>query len=130
MKVGDLVQIITEETLKAISKLNLPARFRNKLQQDIDYLLNKCYSDLLEIRVFGSCATGQYRASSDIDLLIITKELISDRFLRGEIQEALDEPLDGVTTDVVFYTMDSYLKSQDIFSSELRKYSLIIWKRS
>lgn len=124
------MQIITEETLKAISKLNLPTRFHNKLQQDVDYLLNKCFSDLLEIRVFGSCATGQYRASSDIDLLVITNETIDDRFLRGEIQETLDEPLDGVTTDVVFYTMESYLKSQDIFSSELRKDSVLLWKRS
>lgn len=124
------MQLITEETLKAISKLNLPTRFHNKLQQDVDYLLNKCFSDLLEIRVFGSCATGQYRASSDIDLLVITNETIDDRFLRGEIQETLDEPLDGVTTDVVFYTMESYLKSQDIFSSELRKDSVLLWKRS
>lgn len=124
------MQLITEETLKAISKLNLPTRFHNKLQQDVEYLLNKCFSDLLEIRVFGSCATGQYRASSDIDLLVITNEKIDDRFLRGEIQETLDEPLDGVTTDVVFYTMESYLKSQDIFSSELRKDSVLLWKRS
>lgn len=124
------MQLITEETLKAISKLNLPTRFHNKLQQDVDYLLNKCFSDLLEIRVFGSCATGQYRASSDIDLLVITNKKIDDRFLRGEIQETLDEPLDGVTTDVVFYTMESYLKSQDIFSSELRKDSVLLWKRS
>lgn len=124
------MQLITEETLKAISKLNLPTRFHNKLQQDVEYLLNKCFSDLLEIRVFGSCATGQFRASSDIDLLVITNEKIDDRFLRGEIQETLDEPLDGVTTDVVFYTMESYLKSQDIFSSELRKDSVLLWKRS
>ena len=124
------MQLITDETRKVISKLNLPARFHNKLQQDLDYLLSKNFSDLLEIRVFGSCATGQYKASSDIDLLVITKEKLENRFLRGEIQETLDEPLDGVSTDVVFYTMESYLKSQDVFSSELRKYSFLLWKRS
>lgn len=124
------MQLITKETRKAISKLNLPARFHQKLEQDVNYLLDKRISDLLEIRVFGSCATGQYKSSSDIDLLVITKKPIEDRYLRGEIQESLDEPLEGVSTDVVFYTMDSYLNSQDIFSSELRKDSYLMWKRS
>lgn len=123
------MQLLTDDILHAIFKLNLPTRFQNKLKHDIEYILNKCHSNVYEIRIFGSCATGQYRASSDIDLLIIAKEKMEDRTLRGEIQESLDEPMDGVSTDVVFYTVQSFLEAQDLFSRELRKESYLLWKR-
>jgi predicted nucleotidyltransferase len=122
------MELLTEEALQAINSLKLPTRFQSKLRQDIAFVLKKC-EDIYEIRVFGSCATGKFRASSDIDLLVITKEKIQDRVLRGEIYEALDESKDGISTDVVFYTLDSFLNGQDTFSKELRKDSYLLWKR-
>ena len=123
------MQLLTEDILQAIYKLKRPYRFQNKLQQDIRYILSNCISNIYEIRIFGSCATGQFRATSDIDLLIITIEKMEDRTFKGKLQEALDEPMDGVSTDVVFYTVQSYLEAQDLFSKELRKESCLLWKR-
>lgn len=114
--------------IQSIANLNLPIRFENKLKHDLAFVINTC-KDLYEIRIFGSCATGSYRASSDIDLLIITKDKVEDYSLRGLIQETLDKSIDGVSTDVVFYTVESYLGGQDLFSKELRKDSYLLWKR-
>lgn len=128
-KEGEYMQPLTEDVLQAIANLKLPKRFESKLQHDIRYLLNKCLSCILEIRVFGSCASGKYMASSDIDILVITEDKLEDRALRGEIQEALDQPIEGVSTDVVFYTLSSYMEAEDVFSRELRRSSYLLWKR-
>lgn len=123
------MQPLTDDVLRSIAELKLPVRFEHKLKHDIEYLLEKCLPYMVEIRIFGSCVSGKYVASSDIDILVITEAKLVERALRAEIQESLDEPIDGVSTDVVFYTLSSYLEAQDVFSRELRKSSYLVWKR-
>ena len=55
-----------------------------------------------KIYLFGSCARGEVRSTSDIDLMILTESRITDRTLTSDIRWTLDDPIDGVRTDVVF----------------------------
>lgn len=111
-----------------IIKLNLPSRFENKLRRDLLVIEKSQIPGITEVRIFGSGATGKLRASSDLDLLILTEKPVKERVLRAEISEQLDMEWDGVSTDCVFYTMESFQTGQDTFSKELRRDSIIVWK--
>lgn len=47
------------------------------------------------------------RSSSDVDLLIVTGHKISDRVLTADIRWTLDEPVNGIRTDVVYKNEES-----------------------
>lgn len=81
---------------------NLPERFRKKIESDLQYLIRAGIPKLKKIYLFGSCARGEERSTSDIDLLILTEDKFADRMLAANIRWTLDEPLGGVRTDVVF----------------------------
>ena len=80
----------------------LPVRFQKKLESDLNYLIKAEIPGLKKIYLFGSCARGEVRSTSDIDLLILTESRITDRTLTSDIRWTLDDPIDGVRTDVVF----------------------------
>lgn len=86
---------------------NLPGRFIEKIEQDIQYILKADLADLKRIYLFGSCARGEVRSSSDVDLLIVTGHKISDRVLAADIRWTLDEPINGIRTDVVYKNEES-----------------------
>lgn len=46
----------------------LPVRFQNKIDHDLNYLSNAGIPGLKKIYLFGSCARGQVRRTSDVDL--------------------------------------------------------------
>ncbi len=114
--------LITEN----IKKLQLPFRFETKLITDINYLLSYAISDLEAIILFGSCARGEPRLTSDIDLLVITANPLS-RTIRGEISSDLEEPLDAIKTDVIFYTKDQYLQSSRIFTHQIKSEGIYLY---
>ncbi len=89
-------------------ELNLSKRFKNKFDKDLDFLTSNY--DIEKIILFGSCARGTYKVTSDLDLLVLTKEDLT-RQERGEIHSTLDEPLDKVSTDVVLYKVEDFLNS-------------------
>jgi predicted nucleotidyltransferase len=47
-------------------------------------------SDLVGIYIFGSAVTGKLVASSDVDLLIVVKNLSKSAFVRSEIKEKIE----------------------------------------
>lgn len=81
---------------------NLPVRFQNKIIHDLQYLVNAGIPGLKKIYLFGSCARGRVRSTSDVDLMILTEKKIIDRTISSDIRWTLDDPIDGVRTDVVF----------------------------
>ena len=81
---------------------DLPLRFQKKLEHDLQYVTNAGIPGLKKIYLFGSCARGEVRSTSDIDLMILTESRITDRTLTSDIRWTLDDPIDGVRTDVVF----------------------------
>ncbi len=85
----------------------LPDRFVEKINHDLQIILNANLPELRKIYLFGSCARGDLRSSSDIDLLIVTAHKLSDRMLAADIRWTLDEPVKGVRTDVVYKNEES-----------------------
>ena len=69
---------------------DLPLRFQKKLEHDLQYVTNAGIPGLKKIYLFGSCARGEVRSR------------ITDRTLTSDIRWTLDDPIDGVRTDVVF----------------------------
>lgn len=70
--------------------------------------------------LFGSCARGEVRSTSDIDLLIITEGKMQDRTLAADIRWSLDVPRDGVRTDVV-YRSEETCGGSAVFDRELER---------
>lgn len=106
--------IIYQEVLRG-----LPERFEQKIRKDLDYLTEKQVPGLRSVYLFGSCARGETRSTSDVDLLIITEKKIEDRMLAAQIRWTLDEPLCGVRTDVVFQNEET-LRQEETQQSVFR----------
>ena len=97
---------------------NLPLRFQKKIEYDLQYVTNAGILGLKYIYLFGSCARGEVRSTSDIDLMILTENRITDRTLTSDIRWTLDDPVDGVRTDVVF-TSEGADASSRVFKKEV-----------
>lgn len=98
----------------------LPERFIAKIEQDIEFLVNTDIPELKKIYLFGSCARGEVRSTSDIDLLILTRHKIADRALAADVRWTLDEPKAGVRTDVVYKNEESE-KMNTVFDNLVEK---------
>lgn len=103
----------------------LPKRFIAKLESDIEILLKSDIPALKRVYLFGSCARGEVRSSSDLDLLILTEEKIEDRILTSDLRCTLDEEIDGVRTDVVFMN-DESIKENTVFKNLVNRDKIII----
>ncbi|MFI3209286.1 MAG: nucleotidyltransferase domain-containing protein, partial [Eubacteriales bacterium] len=104
----------------------LPLRFEQKLCADIDYILSFDIPELKSIILFGSCARKELRVSSDIDLLVITAEPL-ERSLRGELASVLEEDIDHVKTDCIFYTQEQYINSTRIFTQQIKNEGIVLY---
>ena len=93
--------------------VNLPGRFVEKIEHDIRFLLEADIKGLKKIYLFGSCARGDV---SDVDLLVVTDQKISDRALAADIRWSLDEPVNGVKTDIV-YKNEASEEMQNVFEN-------------
>ena len=81
---------------------HLPERFVAKLEHDLQYLLHQEIPGLRKVYLFGSCARGEVRSTSDLDLAVVTEKKVEDRMLMADIRWTLDEPMEGVRTDIVY----------------------------
>lgn len=113
---------------RVYENLNLPNRFLNKLKKDMDYILKSDITTLELIVLFGSCVNGKLKITSDIDLLIITREK-PDQLLRGDIASALAEPINSVATDAIFYTIDEIKTGKSLFLKQVMEEGIVIWKK-
>lgn len=86
---------------------NLPGRFVEKIEHDIRYLLNADIAGLRRVYLFGSCARGDVKSSSDVDLMVVTEKKLDDRVLAADIRWSLDEPINGIRTDIVYKNEES-----------------------
>lgn len=104
---------------------NLPGRFIEKIEHDIRYLLERDIAGLKRVYLFGSCARGNIRSSSDVDLLVVTEQKISDRVLAADIRWSLDEPINGIRTDVV-YKNETSEEMKNVFEKSVNRDKKII----
>ncbi len=121
-------EIMNSDMLTKIKNLQLPHRFEHKLITDIEFLLSSDIPSLESIILFGSCARNELRITSDIDLLIITTTPL-ERAVRGELASILEEDIDNVHTDGIFYTREQYINSTRIFTSQIKKEGIVLYEK-
>ena len=112
---------------KNLAEIELPERFKSKLEKDIIFLKNYPNLDIEKLILFGSCARGTLKINSDLDLLIITS-VTTDRYTRGDIASALDEAIDNVRTDIVFYTNDVFDTSTSLLVKRIKQEGVILYE--
>lgn len=118
---------LSAETLQILKESYLPERFVNKIIQDCEAIFAQPIHDLLYIVLFGSCAKGSIGINSDIDLMVITQSPI-DRMIKVDLDHELDEEIEGVSTDIVFYDKATYLASECLLVREVKKHGKILWR--
>lgn len=110
-----------------MAEILLPERFVNALN-DVRTALTTVSNEFTEVRLFGSCAKGNYSATSDLDILIITKKIIRSREQREYLRELVDDAIQKyyLEADVVFYTPDDYINDDSEFTANLRSSFLLM----
>jgi len=73
---------------------NLDEPYRSVLGKLLSLLLEVFGENPVSLVVFGSVARGDYRRDSDIDLLLVVKNLPKGRFRRVELFEKAEEKLE------------------------------------
>lgn len=87
-------------------------------------LLKEELDSLHYIILFGSYARGDEKATSDLDLLVLTEQEIS-REIRGGLCSEFEEE----NMDLIFYTMKQFEDSDCLLVSEVRKEGIVIWRQ-
>ena len=113
--------------MEKIKHSYLPIRYQKKLYYDLKQIEKSEIPKLCKIILFGSCARNQLRVGSDIDLLLLAEENVT-RELRGELSSDLAEPKDGVSTELVFYTINDCENSNSLLIKEIKKDGLVLWE--
>ena len=116
-----------ENNVKEVCK-GLKPKFTKKIIQCVDYIV-KTVPSVEEVYLFGSCARGEAKWDSDVDIAIVTKEKINDRTLRGTVQCELEWPNDGgVKADIKFRTRDTQGWSR-IFEKLYNEDKKLLWRK-
>lgn len=105
------------------------ARFEKTIEYALSVLLSQPYREYIEaVYLFGSCARGTQRYSSDIDLLVQHTEKMDSahaRMLRIAVMPEMMLP----EVDVKFVNGDAWKKRRDPFSRNLVREGELLWKR-
>ena len=101
-----------ELEIKLKEKLNMPNPHILKLKSDLAYLESMAYFDKINyIILFGSCSKGTATLRSDIDLCIITNEVLQRHEL-ADIRVTLNDDMQfRVETNAVVLDEDTYVKN-------------------
>lgn len=105
-----------------VDKLPFTDYVKNRISSIIEYTVQ--YSQIDTIALFGSYARGTYTMGSDLDILILSENTL-DRECRGDIASYCDE----LNADAIFYTHKQLQNSSSIFTRELRRDSILLWRQ-
>lgn len=105
-----------------VDKLPFTDHVKNRIASIIEYALQ--YSQIDTIALFGSYARGTYTMGSDLDILILS-EYPLDRDCRGDIASYCDD----LYADAIFYTHKQLQDSGSVFTQEIRRDSILLWRR-
>lgn len=119
---------VEQELEELESKLKLPDKFKESILHAVNYILSNYYKDVDKIVLFGSCSRNSPKITSDIDIMIMSKDIL-DRETELDIRyELLDHPK-YVSCDVIFYTYNSFRSTRTLFTNQIRKDGKILWKK-
>ena len=80
--------------MKSIDQVSEP--YRSLLLKLVDALLRYFGDDLVSVVLFGSVARGEARLDSDIDLIIVVKNLPRSRFRRQDLFMEVEKELEPI----------------------------------
>lgn len=107
---------------------NIPPRFCRSITQCVNIILNVGVPNLVAIVLFGSCSRGEIRGMSDIDIAVVTKDVLTDRCIRGMLSDEL-EFLDGnLSADVVFLSEKTWKNGDMRLHRDIQREGIILWE--
>jgi predicted nucleotidyltransferase len=101
----------------------LPVRFQKRIQDIVGIILEKNVHGLCLIILFGSCARFKVRASSDVDIAIVTLDHMTDDALIGGLRE--DTEFLG---DLAFFTLNRFLAKDCNLLNNIHRDGIVLWK--
>ena len=110
-------------SISNIDKLSFTTSVKDTIKLLVNYALQKS-NNINTIVLFGSYARVEYKATSDLDILLIT-EIVEDRFIKGDISSFFEEN----NADAVFFSEDQFRDSDCLLSRKIREEGILLWKR-
>lgn len=110
--------------MKIDESLSFLRKDKKELLQKKIGSLTRGVEGLSHIILFGSYAKGEEKATSDLDLLVLTEQELP-RELRGGLSSEFEE----ANMDLVFYTVKQFKDSDCLLVSQIRKEGIVIWKQ-
>lgn len=116
-----------KETLQGVDgSCQISRRHLEAVRQCISIILEEDFHTE-KIILFGSCARSQSRYESDIDLLLLVKELPSSREIR-RLKMKLGEQI-ALEVDLKVSTAEAFANSTDFFIHNIKRDGVTLWKR-
>ncbi len=111
-----------------LQTLDLDTRHLGAIDFAEDILMRELGDNLLDIILYGSCATGKWRFSSDVDLLVVVKEIdFRTPRLRGM---CMPDTWDIADVDIHFVTMEDYLERNDTYIKIIKREGVSVFDRT
>ena len=104
------------------------SRHRMSMDQAIKKLVEEFSEYIKEIYLYGSCARGEQKFSSDVDLFVRVKENTPSRVLRKMRIEAMPDEENLPEVDLKFTSGESFSQSYR-FNENIKKEGKLIWKK-
>lgn len=105
----------------------LPVKYKTAIVEAVNLIIKRDISGLEQIVLFGSCARLHLHVGSDIDLLIVTKEVVRDRRLLGFLRTELEFLSDEMMGDIVFTTKKKLEISHEKLYVDIRRDGITLW---
>ncbi len=103
-------------------------RHKISMDQAITKLVEKFSEYINEIYLYGSCARGEQKFSSDVDLFVRVEEDTPSRVLRKMRVEAMPDELNLPEVDLKFASGKEFSQSYR-FNENIKKEGKLIWKK-
>ncbi len=107
----------------------LPDRYKSAIVRAVDLIIKREIPELAKVVLFGSCARLHLHVGSDIDLLIVTDNVIKDRRLVSYVRSDLEFLPDDMQGDIVFTNKEFYETSTEKLHSDIRRDGITLWNR-
>lgn len=107
----------------------LPDIYKSSIVEAVNLIIDREIPDIIKIVLFGSCARLHLHVGSDIDLLIVTKEIIEDRRLVSYVRSDLEFLPDDMKGDIVFTNKECFETSTQKLYSDIRRDGIILWNK-
>ena len=104
------------------------SRHRISMDLAIQKLVDKFPEYIREIYLYGSCARGEQKFSSDVDLFVRVQENTPTRVLRKMRIEAMPDEDNLPEVDLKFTSGENFSQSYR-FNENIKKEGKLIWKK-